>query len=35
LENYAEKRNRLGILKEMLYQILPIINCGADDKPEQ
>lgn len=30
LENYAEKRDMLGIPKEMLYQILPIINRGAD-----
>ena len=29
LENYAEKRDMLGIPKEMLYQILPIINRGA------
>jgi hypothetical protein len=35
LENYAEKHDMLGIPKEMLYQILPIINRGADDKPEQ
>lgn len=32
LENYAEKRDMLGIPKEMLYQILPIINRGADDE---
>ena len=31
LENYAEKRDMLGIPKEMLYQILPIINRGAED----
>jgi hypothetical protein len=35
LENYAEKRDMLGIPKEMLYQILPIINRGADDQPGQ
>jgi hypothetical protein len=34
LENYAEKRDMLGIPKEMLYQILPSINRGADDQPE-
>jgi hypothetical protein len=32
LENYAEKRDMLGIPKEMLYQILPIINRGGDDE---
>jgi hypothetical protein len=32
LENYAEKRDMLGIPKEMLYQILPIINRGAEDE---
>ncbi|AYA39074.1 hypothetical protein D3Y59_17980 (plasmid) [Hymenobacter oligotrophus] len=31
LENYAEKRDMLGIPKEMLYQVLPIINRGAKD----
>jgi hypothetical protein len=35
LENYAEKRDMLGIPKEMLYQILPIINRGADDESGQ
>ena len=35
LENYAEKRDMLGIPKQMLYQILPIINRGADDQPGQ
>jgi hypothetical protein len=35
LENYAEKRDMLGIPKDMLYQILPIINRGAGDQPGQ
>jgi hypothetical protein len=35
LENYADKRDMLGIPKQMLYQILPIINRGADDQPGQ
>ncbi|MVN79116.1 hypothetical protein GO988_22525 [Hymenobacter sp. HMF4947] len=35
LENYAEKRDMLGIPSEMLYQILPIINRDADDQPGQ
>ncbi|UOG77626.1 hypothetical protein MTX78_25010 (plasmid) [Hymenobacter tibetensis] len=29
LENYAERRGMLGIPKDMLYQILPIVNRGA------
>lgn len=31
LENYAEQRDMLGIPREMLYQILPIVNRGAND----
>ncbi|SHL35828.1 hypothetical protein SAMN02746009_02616 [Hymenobacter psychrotolerans DSM 18569] len=31
LENYAEKRDMLGIPKEMLYQVLPIINREVED----
>lgn len=32
LENYAEKRDMLGVPKEMLYQLLPIINRGREDE---
>jgi hypothetical protein len=35
LENYAEKRDMLGIPREMLYQILPIINRGMNDQPSE
>jgi hypothetical protein len=34
LENYAEKRDMLGIPKQMLYEILPIINRSAADQSE-
>jgi hypothetical protein len=31
LENYAEKRDILGIPKEMLYQLVPLTNRGAEE----
>lgn len=35
LENYAEKRDMLGIPMEMLYQLVPLTNLGAADQPDQ
>jgi len=35
LENYAEKRDMLGIPKDMLYQLVPLTNRGADDQQDE
>lgn len=34
LENYAEKRDMLGIPKDMLYQLVPLTNRSADDQQD-